>query len=335
MSRTSRSNVVLLVAGLALTAGVSRNSLASPPLPLKLVRDIPVDQPTTRFDYATVDPKAGLLFVADLAGSRVLVFDTHAERLVKTINDIQSVHGTLAIPDLGRTYASATGVDQVVAIDEATLRITARTPGGHYPDGIAWDPRERKIYVSDEHGESVSAIDTSTEKLVKKIPVGGDVGNTQYDSADGLIYTNVQTRGQLVGINPRTDTIVSREHLPGCQGNHGLLINSPRRLAYIACEGNAKLVTYSLQRHAIIDRQPIGQDPDVLALDPGKSWLYVAGESGVVSIFDVMADLPVKIGEGFLADNAHTLAVDAATHRVFLPLRNVAGQPVLRVMEPE
>jgi hypothetical protein len=36
----------------------------------------------------------------------------------------------LAIPQLGRVYASATGSNEVVAIDEETFRITARVAGG-------------------------------------------------------------------------------------------------------------------------------------------------------------------------------------------------------------
>lgn len=329
-----RPLVSILVMALSLGLGCFGRA-NSQPLPLKQVLDIPVDKATRRFDYASVDARRGLLFVADLAGGRVLVFDVRANRLVKAIDQVQGVHGVLAVPDLGRVYASATGVDEVVAIDEATLKITARTGGGHYPDGIAWDSSERKIYVSDEHGATVAVIDAVTNKLIRKIPVGGEVGNTQYDAASGLIYANVQTKDDLVGIDPKTDAIVSHAVLPGCQGNHGLLIDPKRRLAYIACEGNAKLVTYSLATKSIVVVQPIGPDPDVLALDLGLHRLYVAGEAGVVSVFDVSADRPAKIGQERLADNAHIVAVDPQTHRVFLPLRDVGGKPLLRVMEPK
>jgi hypothetical protein len=32
--------------------------------------------------------------------------------------------------------------------------------------------------------------------------------------------------------------------------------------------------------------------------------------------------------------NAHTVAVDPVSHRVYFPLANVGGHPVLRVMNP-
>jgi hypothetical protein len=41
-----------------------------------------------------------------------------------------------------------------------------------------------------------------------------------------------------------------------------------------------------------------------------------------------------KIGQSHLAGGAHSVAVDQATHRVFFPLQDVGGHPVLRVMQP-
>jgi DNA-binding beta-propeller fold protein YncE len=305
------------------------------PLPLTTVKDIPVGAPTGRFDYASLDPKTGLLFVADLAGGRVLAFDVRSERLVKAIGNVPSVHGVLAVPELGRAYASATGAHETLAIDEKTLTVVARSPSGRYPDGIAWDPRERKVYVSDETGGVVAVIDAAKHRLVTTISMNSEVGNTQYDPGSGLIYSNAQTSQQLVGIDPKTDKIVSRDRIDGCEGNHGLLIDAPRRLALIACEGNGRLVLFSLARRAKLGEDSVGRVPDVLAYDPERAWLYVASESGVVSVFRVDPDKLVKLGQELLANNAHVVAVDPSTHRVFFPLRNVAGKAVLRVMAPK
>jgi len=65
---------------------------------------------------------------------------------------------------------------------------------------------------------------------------------------------------------------------------------------------------------------PIGDDPDVLAYDIKKSTLYVAAESGTVSRFAANHDGLTKIGQGFLEKNAHIVAVDQDTHRVYFPV---------------
>jgi DNA-binding beta-propeller fold protein YncE len=324
----------LLLFATLVALNLAAGDAAGQALPLTLVKDVPIGAPTRRFDYASLDPKSGLLFVADLAGGRILVFNMRQDRMVKTIGDVPSVHGVLAVPELGRVYASATGAHQIVAIDEATLRVTARSPSGRYPDGIAWDPRERKLYVSDESGGVVAVIDAGKHHLLKTITMGGEVGNTQYDAVSGLIYSNVQTRGELVAIDPKTDRIVSRDKIAGCGGNHGLLIDAPRRLAFIACEDNARLIVFSLARHAELQEYAVGRGPDVLAFDPQKGWLYVASESGVVSVFQARTGAISRIGQAFLADNAHVVAVDPASHQAFFPLRNAGGKAVLRVMAP-
>ena len=73
-------------------------------------------------------PQTGLLFIAHLGDSRVLVFDTNTQKLVAEIAGVSDVHGVLAVPSLGRAYGSATGTGEVVAINERNLRVVARIP---------------------------------------------------------------------------------------------------------------------------------------------------------------------------------------------------------------
>ena len=164
--------------------------------------------------------------------------------------------------------------------------------------------------------------------------MGGDVGNTQYDAVSKHIFVNVQTRRQLIEIDPETDKIVARIDLPGAEGNHGLLIEPKQRRAFIACEGNAKLLVLDLESKKVIASFDVGADPDVLAYDAGLRTLYVAGEAGVVSLFKIKAGKTVLIGDGLLGPNAHVVAVDPVTHKSYFPLKDLSGKTVLRIMRP-
>ena len=62
--------------------------------------------------------------------------------------------------------------------------------------------------------------------------------------------------------------------------------------------------------------------------------LYVASESGMVYQFKVSSQGVSKSGEEVVGGNAHTVAVDPATHDVYLPLKEAGRHPVLRVMRP-
>jgi YVTN family beta-propeller protein len=302
-------------------------------LPLKRVADVPLGGRPTRLDYASYDPDRHLLFIAHLGDSEVVVFDTRAARVVARIPNVASVHGVLAISELSRVYASATGSNEIVAIDETTLNITARMPGGLYPDGMAYAPDANKLYVSDETGETETVIDVRSNTRIATIPLGGEVGNTQYDPASRHIFVNVQSRRQLVEIDPATDRVITRTDLPGARGNHGLLIESQQRLAFIACEGNDKLLVLDMHTMHITSSFDVGKDPDVLAFDPQQHLLYVAGEAGIVSMFKADAGKVAKIGDGRVGPNAHVVAVDSSTHRAYFPLKDVQGRATLRIME--
>lgn len=134
---------------------------------------------------------------------------------------------------------------KLATIDAQTLRVTATSPAGDFPDGLAYDPVEHRVFVSDEHGGTDTVIDTDTNQRVATIDLGGDVGNTQYDAASHRVVAAVQGRGQVVVIDPVRNSVVDRYDTPGCDGPHGVLLESGAGVAYVACEGNARLLPWT------------------------------------------------------------------------------------------
>ena len=297
-----------------------------------VVADVPLPGDTSRFDYASLDADRHLLFIAHLGASELVVVDTATRKVIKRIANISHVHGVLVVPELQRVYASATGTDEVIAIDEVSLKIAARVAGGRYPDGMAYVPQARKLYVSDETGATETVIDTTSNRRVATIELGGAVGNTQYDGATKHIFVNVQTRNDLVEIDPATDGIVARIPLPGAEGNHGLLIDAKARRAFIACEGNNKLLVLNLDSRKVEGSFQVGGGPDVIAEDVALARVYVASESGIVSVFESRRDQVLKTSDGFLGPNAHVVAIDPEQHLGYFPLKNSSSGPVLRVV---
>jgi len=304
-------------------------------LPLRQVAEVRLTGSASRFDYQSLDAVSGRLYIAHLAANMLTVFDTKTQKIVGDVRNLKNVHGVLAVPDLHRVYASATGTNELVVIDDRTLEIVARIKTGDYPDGIAYASKERKLYVSDKSGKADTVIDADTNKVLATIELKGAAGNTQYDVAGDRILVAVHGLNQIVAIDPKTDKIVGRYSLKACKDSHGLLIDSQRRLAFAACEGNAKLAVVDLKQGRQLSVYTVGKDPDVLAFDSGLGRLYVSSESGFLTIFDVKEYGQLEtVGSDFYADGAHTIAVDSVTHRVYIPLENVGGKPILRIATP-
>jgi DNA-binding beta-propeller fold protein YncE len=326
--------VIIVVVGVAV-AVLRGRSPARVSLPLRPAGELALPGDSSRFDYASLDTARGLLFIAHLGASDVIEVDVHAGRVVRVIPDLSQVHGVLVVPDRHRVYATATGANQVVILDEDTGQQLGRTPTGDYPDGLAYDPVHATIWTTNETGGSETVIDAATGQPKGSVILGGEAGNVAYDPTSAHMLVDVQSRNQLAVIDPATLTVIRRVPLPGCDHDHGLTVDPAHRLAFIACDANAALLTLDLDTWHIRDTQRVGNDPDVLAYDPSASRLYVAAESGWLTVVDVHNRRLTVTGRNYLADGAHIVAVDPTTHRSFYPVpHGNAGRADLLIYEP-
>lgn len=328
---------VLLAACLAVVAGLAYAwetvGAAGPALPLRLVGDFPLTGNATRLDYASLDAARPTMWLAHMGDGAVEAFDLRTNRVTLTVplGSSASVRGILAAHDA--VYASAQGLGSVVVLDPAGRRIGTIAAGD--ADGLAYDSVTQRVFVSDEGGNRDVVIDARTNTRVGAVALGGQAGNTQYDSISHHIFVGVQTRNELAEINPRTMKLLRRYPLPGCASSHSVIIDSAERSAYVGCQENFRLVRLDLRTGKVVASGAVGVGVDVLALDPGLHRLYAASESGVVSMYDVGGGALTRMAQAFLHLNAHVVAVDPATHRVYFPLQSVGGKPVMRVMEPQ
>jgi DNA-binding beta-propeller fold protein YncE len=329
LSRWSCGSIVMLLA--ALSSGV-----AAEPLPLELARDVPLPGGPTRFDYQWVDPSSGRLYIAHLGADSIVVFDLRAGSTIGVIKGLPSVHGVVAAPERHLVFATVTGGKELAIIDDRTLTVRARVPAGEYPNGLAYDPRTNRVFVSNNVGLGIAVVDVGAEKALPGIDIGGGAGNSQYDSVSGHVFVTVHKSAVLVEIDPKASTVITRHPLVGVRSCHGLLIASELQLAFAACgaESGPRLVTFDLRSRRQSSVQAIPPQVDVLAFDPGRRRLYVSSSTGKAAVFEVAADRQIRnVGEGFVGPNAHTVAVDPQSHRVYFPLENLRGHAVLRVME--
>jgi DNA-binding beta-propeller fold protein YncE len=329
--------VLVLAAGGVITVVLVRRGQQPPavPLGLRAAGEVPLPGDSSRFDYASLDAGQGLLFIAHLGASELVEVDVHSQKVVRTISGVASVHGVLVVPDKHRVYATATGANRMVMFDEATGAQLASGPTGDYPDGLAYDPVHNTVWTTNESGGTETVFDGDTGAVRGTVDLGGEVGNVYFDATTRMMLVAVQGSNILAVIDPSTLAVVRRVALPGCDHDHGLSIDFAHRLAFVACDGNAALLTIDLTNWQILDHLQVGQDPDVLGFDASAQRLYVAAESGWLSILTETDRHLTVTGSGHLADGAHVVAVDPGTHRSYFPIPSGStGRPVLLLYDP-
>jgi DNA-binding beta-propeller fold protein YncE len=323
--------ILILILG-CVTAAVPFDNPESGPL--KQVADVPLPSPAVRFDYQSLDASHGRLYIAHMNADQLVVFDTKKREVVANLDGFPNVHGVWAVPELGRVYASATGEHKVAIVDMETLKTITKTGPIKYPDGIAYAPVAKRVFVSDERGNADAVIDATTNSLVATIPLDGGAGNTVYDPGSGHILVAVHEKNELVAIDPATAKIIGHYLVTGIESPHGIALDVSARLAFVAGEENNKLAVVDLANMKVLATYPVGKDPDVLAFDNGLKQLYVSAESGNVTVFRENGKTLVTVGS-FSIPHAHTVSVDSDTHLVYFPLQNIDGHPLLRIMEPK
>ncbi len=331
--RAGVSALMLLVAVATPFVSALAQALGAGPAVLVQVADIPMPGAAVRFDYQSLDSAGSRLYISHMNADQLVVFDTASRTVVANLDGFKGVHGVLAVPEIDRVFASATGDHRAVFVDSVTLKTVATGGPITYPDGLAYAPREGKVFVSDEHGNVDAVLDATTGKLLANIPLGGGAGNTVYDSVSGHILVAVHGVNELVAIDPATNGVLGHYPMPGLRNPHGIALDTEDHLAFVAGEENGRLALVDLNSMRVLSTVPVGEDPDVVAYDSGLKRLYVSAESGHVTVFQV-ADRELKEIGSLTMPFAHTVAVDARTHLVYFPLQNVGGHPLLRIMRP-
>src|SRR6266516_2057730 len=299
-----------------------------------------------------------------------VVFDLRQNKVVKLLNIPQGA-GVIAAPDLGKVFIGDATDAIVYAVDEHTFAKTPiQLDKFDSPDAMDYDQADHLLFVSDPgtpvdpnktanidpKNQNVAVIDAVNNKFIRKIQlgidvrlkkVGDDVAHVQFDPFTGHVFVLtlplpnqddanpiVTPPSFLAEADPFTGTVISRIKLPdACVNPHGFVLDVQQRVGFIACIDSQNLVRIDMNTmKADSTLLPLLFKADILRIDHSLHVLYVACATGI-SLFDESGRHVSKIGDYFLGGGSnHTVAIDEATHRVFLPLPSVGGRPILRIV---
>jgi DNA-binding beta-propeller fold protein YncE len=309
---------------------------SGPSLPLTLVADVDLPGNAVRFDYQDLDPAKQHLVIAHMNDAAVVIVNLDGT-VAKVVPDIPTARGVVVGDDVGRIFVTSSP-NQLVIIDNDTLAEVSRVTTGRSPDGVGWDPMHRVVGVSDQGDGAISLIADSGSGTRTQLALGSETGNVVFDPGRGIFWITVVTDSppnQLIGVDPTAARVTEKIGLPGCQGAHGLRIHPDGKSAFVACEDNDQLLRVDLTGDHAVALGPTGAGPDVMSIDATLGWIYVAAESGDLTVFDLTRPGVNLLGRDHPGDNSHSVAVDPVTHRVFFPLvKGPKGTPVLRIMQP-
>jgi len=313
--------------------GPSQNSKSQKPTLHKVgTIDLP-GPPGKRFDYLTIDFEDNYLLSSHLAAGLLYIIDLKINRLVKAIPDVPGTEGVEYVTELKKAYTSDWYENKVGVVDLRQMKVIAKIPVDEKPDGSTYAAPFRKLYVSNERGKTESAIDVTTDRVVKTLRFESETGTPQYDSLSRRVLVNLQDQDTIAEIDPTTDAVATRYAVAECKGNHGMVLDSELRRAFLVCEGNDQMAVFDLEKYKTIATVAIPAGGDVIKYDLGLRRIYVACSSGAIAViqqddpdhYRKLEDFPVE-------RKVHSIAIDPRTHRVYAPEEQENGRPVARII---
>lgn len=314
---------------LLLAAGMSALNAAS----YRVARTIEVGG-KGGWDYLNVDAASHRLFAAH--ATHLVVIDTRSDRVVGRIDGTPGVHGIAIDAAQGRGFSSNGQENTVGVVDLKTLRVTNRVPAGRNPDCIQFSPSTNEVYAFNGHSDSATVIDASTGNVVTTMPLPGRPEFAVPDPVRPFIYLNLEDKSELARIDCRAHRVV--DVWPLAPGEHpsGLAFDPVHRRLFSGCE-NAKVEVMDSDTGRLVATIPAGRGIDAVGFDPGTGMVFASnGRDGTLTIahedspdrYTVIQTLKTELG-------ARTLAVDPASHKVYLATaRFRGGKPGWRNIEP-
>jgi len=322
-----RFAVLLVIAALlAVVTWVAYPGTPSKARSLRFVGYIPLRRTglLNVLDYLTVHD--GDLFVASMSSGTVTRIATHGEtdaRDVRVLQGHPSAHGVAVDPGTGLAFVSRSGVNTIEVFDPAQMISVRSIAVADDPDAILYVPpfgaHPALIYVA--HGDSKTAtiIDPGNQQVTATIQLGGKAEFAVFDPASGLLFQNLEDMNELIAIDLWKRAITGRWPITGCEGPSGLALDEAGKRLFVACSISSKVVIFDLEKHLLSASYTIAKHPDTIAYDNVLQRVYAAGALGELSVLQGEPN-----GSFHLADaihthlGAHTLAVDATTHRLYL-----------------
>ena len=217
-------------------------------------------------------------------------------------------------PD-GTIFVSALGNNTEEVIDLSGGIIAHTIPGIPKPQGVAYAPEVKKVFVGSDEGKLYIFDERSFAQLAT-IDFGDDVDNLRYDGAAKLLYVGYGD-GAIAMVDVTTNQRLPKEFKLGAHPESFQLEKSGPNI-YVNLPGLKQIASINRQTGAIT-RWPVKEESNFpMALDEASHRLFVASrEPPRLLVLDtssgrVMATLPC-------AQESDDLYYDSARRRIYVP----------------
>jgi len=161
-------------------------------------------------------------------------------------------------------------------------------------------------------------LSAESGKVVATIPLDGKPEFACADPAVGRVYNNLEDKSEVAVIDVKTHAVTNRWPIAPGESASGMAIDTKNHRLFLGCD-NEMMVMMDSATGKVLAHVPIGAGVDGNAFDPGTGLAFAScGESGTTTIAREDGDQLTVVQTLKTAPGARTMAVDEATHKIYL-----------------
>jgi YVTN family beta-propeller protein len=284
------------------------------------------------WDYVVCDAPSRRIFLSH--ATHVVVLDTDSGKLVGDIPGTEGVHGIALAPELKRGFTSNGRANTVSVFDLAGLKVTSTVKTtGENPDAILFDPATKRVFTFNGRGQNATAIDADSLTVAGTIPLGGKPEFARSDKK-GRVFVNIEDKNEVAVIDARKLSVEARWPVAPCEEPGGMAIDAKSRRLFVGC-GNKLLMVMSADDGKVLAKLPIGEGNDAVGFDEETGLVFASNGDGTLTVVQKTGPDAYTVKETVTTERgARTLAIDAKTHRVFLPTAKFGPPPSPTAEQP-
>jgi DNA-binding beta-propeller fold protein YncE len=267
------------------------------------------------WDYLTIGPVNDRLYVSH--GGQVNILNKNTGDSAGVIENTTGVHGIAFDVKNKKGFTSNGRLNSVTVFDMNTNKILTQIPTGANPDAIMYEPFTRMIIICNGRGKSLSFIDPATNTVKDSIDLGGKP-ETAVSDEKGKLYVNIEDKNEIAVIDLAQRKVTDRWSLAPGDGPSGLAIDIKTMRLFSTCD--KLLIIMNADNGKIVDKLPIGDGCDGAAFDSQRKNIYTSNGDGTMTVIHESNANKFEVTDNVITKkSARTIALDNATHRLYLP----------------
>ncbi len=204
------------------------------------------------------------------------------------------------------------------------FRVVGSFPVGSSPWGVAYDPTNGYVYVTNSGSDNVSVVDPATGHQVASIGVGKTPYQIAYDSVNDYLYVANDESNTTSVIDGSTNSVIKT--IPIGYLPYAVMVDPANGDIYVTDSGGPNVTMISGATDKTIGSIGVGANganwPIGIALDTRDNWLYVADDNdptysyGVVDVYNLTSG--TTVGFASIDVNPQEVAYDPQNGNVYV-----------------